>query len=507
MKCSGKVGYFLNLKREYGDERAATLLRALEEEKTVQGAFITHFVKVDYLNLTKILLFMVRANKVETSFDGLYVDKSYAHLMTQRGVAVTPQGKGPDGDIPSAGAKKEEEGFSTKANPAEVNPSESNPSETQKERYQWRERPTFEEKPSGKTTPINPHPAENYEKIIIPNSEILNADDIMKHDGEVENVEKAIYYLNPCSVLSAYFLDVQKNENVLDMCASPGGKSIVIANHLFGYDSSPVKRIRNMECLKDGSVQIKCSLDRVNYYTTRRQGFFVANEFNRVRYNRLKQVLSKHLPKDLLTSNHVHITNYNGLNLNSFLRFPKFHKILLDVPCSTDEHLIKKKRKDLLNKWTERVIKNNASVQFELLSNSFQLLHTNGTLVYSTCALSHHENDHVIEEFLRKYKKQVQIVDFVKEEYERRFRQPVGEEDPTHHVTLSGGKHNCEQRGNDPVEGRSHDGAVPTGGDRVPRDKPSTHFLSFFEKTKYGYISLPDRSPFGILYICKIRKI
>ncbi|GAB66387.1 hypothetical protein PCYB_091730 [Plasmodium cynomolgi strain B] len=540
MKCSGKVGYFFNLKREYGEKRAATLLRTLEEEKTVQGAFITDFVKVDYFNLTKILLFMVRTNKVETSFDGLYVDGAYAHLLTHRGVAVSSQGEGQKGVIPSAGAERGEAECSAGGNPkevntvggnskevstvgvntVEVNTEEANPRETQKERHPWGgENPSVKENPSGGTAPINPHPAENCEKIIIHNSEILNADDIMKQDGEVENINKAIYYLNPCSVLSAYFLDVQKNENVLDMCASPGGKSLVIANQLFGYDSSPVKRIKNMEYLKDGSIQITCSLDMVNYYATKRQGFFVANEFNRIRYERLKQVLSKQLPKDLLSSNNFHITNYNGLNMNSFLRFPKFHKILLDVPCSTDEHLMKKK-KNLLNKWTDKVIKNNASIQFELLCNSFQLLHTNGTLVYSTCALSHHENDYVIEKFLKKYKKQVQIVDFVKEEYQKRFPrddcdrffsasfggQSVGE-DPTHDVTLSEGEHNCEQRGNEHIDRCSQHGNRPTGGDSVPSDGPSTHFLSFFEKTKYGYISLPDRSPFGILYICKIRKI
>ncbi|ANQ08215.1 Uncharacterized protein PCOAH_00024280 [Plasmodium coatneyi] len=490
MKCSGKVGYFFNLKKEYGEKRAATLLRTLEEEKTVQGAFITDFVKVDYLNLTKILLFMVRTNKVETSFDGLYVDAAYAHLLSYGGVAVSP-GERQNGVIPSSGVNP------TEVNTEQVNTEQVNHIETQKETYQ-----------SGATALIN-HPGENYEKIIIPKLELLNAGDIMKHDGEVENMDKAIYYLNPCSVLSAYFLDVKKNENVLDMCASPGGKSLVIANQLFGYDTSPMKRIKNMEYLKDGSVQITCSLDMVNYYTMNRQGFFVANEFNRVRYDRLKQVLSKHLPKDLLTSNNFHVTNYNGLNVNSFLRFPRFHKILLDVPCSTDEHLIKKKKNDLLNKWTDKVIKNNASLQFELLNNSFQLLHTNGTLVYSTCALSHQENDHVIEKLLKKYKKQVQIVDFVKEEYQKRFSsdhcdrlfvesfegQPVGE-DPTSGVTLREGEHNRQQHGDRPIE-----------GDSIPRDGPSTNFLSFFEKTKYGYISLPDRSPFGILYICKIRKI
>ncbi|CAA9988134.1 conserved Plasmodium protein, unknown function [Plasmodium knowlesi strain H] len=570
MKCSGKVGYFFNLKKEYGEKRATTLLRTLEEEKTVQGAFITDFVKVDYLNLTKILLFLVRTNKVETSFDGLYVDGEYAHLLTHRGVVV-PQG---------AEAERKEEKCSTGVNTEQLDSEQLNSEqlcseqlnseqlnseqlnseqlcaeqlnseqlnseqlcaeqlnseqlcaeqlnseqlkrvETRKEKHQSGERPTVEGNPSGATTLIN-HSGGSYEKIIIQNSELLNAGDIMKHDGEVENMDKTTYYLNPCSVLSAYFLDVQKNENVLDMCASPGGKSLVIANQLFGYDSSPLKRIKNMEYLKDGSIQITCSLDMVNYYTTNRQGFFVANEFNRVRYDRLKQVLSKHLPKDLLTSNNFHVTNYNGLNVNSFLRFQRFHKILLDVPCSTDEHLIKKKKNDLLNKWTDKVIKNNASVQFELLNNSFQLLHTNGTLVYSTCALSHQENDHVIEKLLKKYKKQVQIVDFVKEEYQKRFSrddcdrlfsalfagQPV-EEDPTHDVTLSRGQQNSDRCTNENVEGGIQHRVIPTGGDTPSsRDKPNTYFLSFFEKTKYGYISLPDRSPFGILYICKIRKI
>lgn len=76
MKCIGRVGYLLNLKKEYG-ERADMLLKRLEEDKMIQGGFITDFIQTDYINITKILLYMMKNNKVITCFDGLYVDKEY----------------------------------------------------------------------------------------------------------------------------------------------------------------------------------------------------------------------------------------------------------------------------------------------------------------------------------------------------------------------------------------------------------------------------------------------
>lgn len=232
-------------------------------------------------------------------------------------------------------------------------------------------------------------------------------------------------------------------------------------------------------------------MDVVNYNKINRNGFLVINEYNKVRYERLKKVLDKYIPSDLINrSSNIHVTNYNGLNINSFLRFPKFHKILLDVPCSTDEHLIKQGTKEL-NKWSINVIKNNSDIQLQLLINAFTLLHTGGVIIYSTCALSYLENDYVIEKFLKKYKNNIQIIDFIHEEYQTKISQYLS--------NYVNNKRNHNHNIDNLHKNQSYQ--------YINHLKENTLFLKFFEKTRYGYISLPDRSPFGILYICKIKKI
>ncbi|SCP04438.1 tRNA m5C-methyltransferase, putative [Plasmodium ovale] len=617
MKCSGKVGYFLNLKKEYG-ERANSLLKNLEDEKNAQGAFITDFIKSDIANISKVLMYITQKGKVKTSVDGLYVDKKFHSLLThsdgiKKNENVYHEIVGSenvekresalefkndvygsnwtentqrdellqfeDDDISleeSGGILKKSERMlekSTKMLEKSTKMLEKSsklfkncgPSHDEYA-ILYKNSPMLLEndwRKSGEIGPssqlvqtegnaLNPyeenHPCstsehDNVKKLIIHKEELLNSDDVIKCDGVIKNIEKIIYYMNPCSVLSAYFLDVKKGDKVLDMCGAPGGKSLVLANKLFAYESSPFNRIKDMQFLNNTDIEITCSLNKLNYYKTCRHEFLVVNECNKSRYERLKQVLCKYLPEDLINSSNLHITNYNGLNLNAFMRFPKFHKILLDVPCSADEHLFKKGTQDI-NKWTFNVIKNNASIQFDLLVNAFLLLHTNGFIVYSTCAMSHYENDDVIEKLLTKFKNQVRIVDFLDEEYRKRYqevfsmipynpviRTPMQNED--NHVSDKDGNTNigtessivsCSEKvygancSNDniheniffrrepPYSGPSNECNLPP---RIHFNeyKDKTNFLKFFEKTKYGYISLPDKSPFGILYICKIQKI
>ncbi|CDU18158.1 conserved Plasmodium protein, unknown function [Plasmodium yoelii] len=537
MKCSGKVGYFLNLKKEYGD-RAEVLMKKLEEGKTVQAAFINDFIKIDYINIFKVLLYMIKDKKVKTSFGGLFVDEKYANLLTY---SDTSKNNNISYEIITRNNCKHNEDsdsidFVPQLNCDDIVEYNTKDDNAKSELYEKTES-------NG-----------DYKKITISKSELLNIDGIIKYDGMIENVEKLAYYLNPCSFLSAYFLDVKKNENVLDMCAAPGGKSLIIANKLFGFDISPLDRINNIKILDDKYIEINCCMNVLNYYKVNRKGCLVINEYNKGRYERLKQVLYKHLPNDLIKSGNLHITNYNGLQLNSFIRFQKFHKILLDVPCSTDEHLIKKGTNDI-NKWTFNSIKNNSNIQYDLLVNSFHLLHKNGVIIYSTCALSHYENDYNIEKFIKKFKKEVQILDFLEDEYERVYKEEIMHnhtiENDTHmschckmgtpepctghnnanvsctdhnnanvsctghnNSNISCTNHNnpnisCTNHNNSNISCTNHNNpnSSCTNAKNFSEFKKNTNFLKFFEKTKYGYISLPDKSPFGILYICKIKKI
>ncbi|CRG99980.1 tRNA m5C-methyltransferase, putative [Plasmodium relictum] len=537
MKCNGKVGYFLNLKKEYGD-RADIIFKKLEE-KNVQGAFITDFIKIDFINITKVLLFLIKNNKVRTCFDGLYIDKKYSNFFFLENEKVFNEIDKNEKSKKNDEIEKVDENILVNNG---INLCVSNSEEIQDDLNKSKcIKGNMKNNLNENTNEYLENNSENaknyYKKIIIQKSELLNINDIMNYDGSIENINKIMYYLNPCSVISAYFMNIKKNECVLDMCASPGGKSLVIANKLFGYGSSPLNRINNIN-INDKDIEINCCLNMVNYYKMNREGLLVINEYNKVRYDRLKQVLNKYLPNDLTNSNNIHITNYNGLNLNSFMRFPKFHKILLDVPCSSDGYLLKKNTNDI-KKWSFNIIKNNSNVQIKLLYNSFHLLHLNGFIIYSTCALSHYENDYVIEKLLKKFGNQVKIIDFIEEEFQRQYKKILyslqrnnnmknyvtenisdktndlkseniynSKEDNDKNNLKSSVSNNCNSDDSNFNYQNSNDHNNSTFyNNKFNEFKEKSKFLKFFEKTKYGYISLPDKSPFGILYICKIQKI
>jgi 16S rRNA (cytosine967-C5)-methyltransferase len=75
-----------------------------------------------------------------------------------------------------------------------------------------------------------------------------------------------------------------------------------------------------------------------------------------------------------------------------------FDRILVDAPCSGLGVI--RRKPDL--KWSKakEEIKQIPAVQLDILTTASRLLHSDGTLVYSTCTLEDEENQHVIEKFL-----------------------------------------------------------------------------------------------------------
>lgn len=266
MKCIGRVGYLLNLKKEYG-ERADMLLKRLEEDKMIQGGFITDFIQTDYINITKILLYMMKNNKVITCFDGLYVDKEYQKyfvLYENDIFNIYEMNKTNNIKDETSNKMNSNVGYNYITNDDKIKNNIHNDMTKNDTTNVVDDHLNVindinynnNEKNSSYNNIINNIHDKNvyYKKINIQESELLNINDIIKYDGSIENVEKIIYYLNPCSILCAYFLDIKQNEHVLDMCASPGGKSLYIVNKLFGYNISPLNRIKNVEIIYPDAV-------------------------------------------------------------------------------------------------------------------------------------------------------------------------------------------------------------------------------------------------------------
>jgi len=170
------------------------------------------------------------------------------------------------------------------------------------------------------------------------------------------------YYLDRASIYAAQALPPLDTGNCLDMCAAPGGKTLVLASHI-GQE-----------------IQIQ------------------ANELSRARRARLLTVLDEHLPADMRTR--IEVTGYDAATLPRY-RQTYYDRILLDAPCSSERHVITDAK--YLACWTPARIKMLAQRQWALLSAAFLLLKPGGFLVYATCALSDAENDSVVQKLLKKY--------------------------------------------------------------------------------------------------------
>ncbi len=180
------------------------------------------------------------------------------------------------------------------------------------------------------------------------------------------------YFLDSASVLAAYALPLDNASNILDMCAAPGGKSLVLSHRMHS----------------DAAL--------------------LCNERSASRRNRLANVLDTHLPEDIRSR--VKISSNDGA-LMCKKEHILFDAILLDAPCSSERHVFLDQK--YLEQWSSARIKNLSIAQWSLLSSAYRMLKSGGFLLYSTCALSSLENDGVISKLLKKFETaKIQCIDF-----------------------------------------------------------------------------------------------
>ncbi|KEP63081.1 UNVERIFIED_CONTAM: NOL1/NOP2/sun family protein [Hammondia hammondi] len=201
----------------------------------------------------------------------------------------------------------------------------------------------------------------------------------------LESLEKEkVYYLDGASAFAACALGVSPGERVLDLCAAPGGKSLVLASMLFSSSPSLVGY--------GSSLRQKPN--------SRNAGLLVCNEASRPRMERLQRVLHTFLPPETVQKRLVQVTCASGTKGGAYERFAPFDKILVDAPCSSDRHLLKQ-GKSVLASWASGAPKTHAERQLQLLKEALRLLRVGGVLLYSTCALSEVENEKVVEKLLK----------------------------------------------------------------------------------------------------------
>ena len=172
------------------------------------------------------------------------------------------------------------------------------------------------------------------------------------------------YRLDSASVAAARYLRLPDSGEILDACAAPGGKSIVVASRM-----APGARL-------------------------------LPNELSSDRRRRLSDVLDRHLPEE--SRARVTVSGFDAAAAGGRAsERGRFGSVLLDAPCSSERHVLRDEA--ALAAWSPARVKFLARRQWSLLSSAFLMLAPGGCLVYATCALSPEENDGPMRRLFDKY--------------------------------------------------------------------------------------------------------
>ena len=166
-----------------------------------------------------------------------------------------------------------------------------------------------------------------------------------------------IYPMNPSSVLPVLALDVQPGQEVLDLAAAPGGKTLVMA----------------------------CAMEN--------QGRIAAVEVVKGRFHRLRANLERCGVS--IAQCYLDDGRRTGRKTG-----PRFDRVLLDAPCSSEAR-IRLDEPATFAHWGPRKVKEMARKQRGLIRSAFAALRPGGTLVYSTCSFSVDENERIVDGLLR----------------------------------------------------------------------------------------------------------
>jgi 16S rRNA (cytosine967-C5)-methyltransferase len=171
--------------------------------------------------------------------------------------------------------------------------------------------------------------------------------------SSLPSFQSGLFYIqDPSTLLSIVTLQPAPGEEILDLCAAPGGKTTLIA------------QIMN------------------------NRGLIVARDPHSVR-------------RDLLRDNclRLGVTCVKIEPLDASLpNAATFDRILVDAPCSNTG--VMRRRVDSRWRIHPEELPRLAQTQRDLLQSAARQLKPGGTLVYSTCSLEPEENENVVREFL-----------------------------------------------------------------------------------------------------------
>ncbi len=171
--------------------------------------------------------------------------------------------------------------------------------------------------------------------------------------------EGRTYVQNPSSMVPPLVLDPQPGEEVLDLAAAPGSKTLQMAA-MMGNEG----RIGAVEAVRSRFFKLRANLERggaKNVQTYLKDGAKVWRSCSE-----------------------------------------RFDRVLLDAPCS-GEGLFQVGDAQSFAYWSAKKISEMARKQRRLLHSAIQCLRPGGVLVYSTCTFAPEENEAIVSRALEKF--------------------------------------------------------------------------------------------------------
>ena len=181
---------------------------------------------------------------------------------------------------------------------------------------------------------------------------IEGGEDIITNSDLYKNGE--IYLQSLSSMLPPLYMDLNSKATILDMAASPGGKT------------------SEMCALSNNEI------------------FITATEINPIRLERLKFNLVK------LGCKNVTTMKKDASSLDEYFIFDG---ILLDSPCSGSGTI----QNNDFSKITEELVNKIQNVQYKLLKKAISILKSGSTMVYSTCSILKEENEDIINKMMKEF--------------------------------------------------------------------------------------------------------
>jgi len=208
---------------------------------------------------------------------------------------------------------------------------------------------------------LHPEPVPGLpEALVLPPQE---RERLTRHPLHLEGI---LYPQGLASQLAAPLLDPRPGEEVLDLCAAPGGKALHLAARMRDHG-----RVAAVEAARERYFRLRANLERAGATCVRP-------------YLRDGTRLDRLVPG-------------------------RFHRALVDAPCSAEArfHLV---HPESFRYWGPHKIRELARKQRRLLLAGLRCLRPGGVLLYATCSFAPEENEAVVEAALAAMEGEVEVL-------------------------------------------------------------------------------------------------